>query len=76
MHNSPPIYLPIRRLPSCGKRNYIAPEVFRGDPFYFPMLTDIWAAGIMLFMVLTGLPPVESAQASDERYCMIGKRGR
>eukprot|EP01031_Cornospumella_fuschlensis_P029703 gene29703-35859_t len=46
-------YLPIRRRNVCGKKNYIAPEVWAELPAFHPMKCDIWALGVMLFMVLT-----------------------
>jgi serine/threonine protein kinase len=55
----------------CGKRNYIAPEVMRKDAQFNPMLCDIWAAGVILFIALTGLPPVDTATLNDERFRMI-----
>jgi serine/threonine protein kinase len=55
----------------CGKRNYISPEVMREDPVFNPMLCDIWAAGVILFIALTGVPPVDTATLNDERYRMI-----
>lgn len=55
----------------CGKRNYISPEVMREDPIFNPMLCDIWAAGVILFISLTGVPPVDTATLNDERYRMI-----
>lgn len=65
------VLAPIHKLPICGKKNYVSPEVLREDPTFSPVLTDIWAAGIILFMVLTGVPPVDKATVADERYCMI-----
>eukprot|EP01033_Poteriospumella_lacustris_P008378 gene8378-6047_t len=67
----PHVFLPIRRQPACGKRNYIAPEVLAQTEFFQPMLVDIWASGIILFMVLTGVPPIDIASLSDERYHMV-----
>lgn len=32
---------------------------------------DIWACGIILFILLTAVPPVEHASALDPRYRMI-----
>ena len=55
----------------CGKRNYIAPEVMREDAVFNPMLCDIWAAGVILFIALTGVPPVDTATIADERFQMI-----
>mmetsp|Transcript_21780 Transcript_21780/g.37618 ORF Transcript_21780/g.37618 Transcript_21780/m.37618 type:complete len:339 (-) Transcript_21780:706-1722(-) len=55
----------------CGKRNYISPEVLREEPTFNPMFSDIWAAGVILFIALTGVPPVDIATSADERYRMI-----
>jgi serine/threonine protein kinase len=55
----------------CGKKNYISPEVMRGEPQFNPMLCDIWAAGVILFIALTGVPPVDTATLNDERFRMI-----
>ena len=35
------------------------------------MLCDMWALGIILFISLTGVPPVDVAMDSDERYRMV-----
>jgi serine/threonine protein kinase len=67
----PGVFLPIKRQPACGKRNYIAPEVLAQTEFFEPMLVDIWASGIILFMVLTGVPPIDIASPSDDRYNMV-----
>lgn len=64
-------YRSIAKQQVCGKRNYIAPEVLREDRIFNPMLCDIWAAGVILFISLTGVPPVDSAIVTDERYRMI-----
>lgn len=61
----------INRQQICGKKNYIAPEVLREDPIFNPMVADIWAAGIILFIVLTGVPPIDKATHADIRYSMI-----
>mmetsp|Transcript_11874 Transcript_11874/g.16268 ORF Transcript_11874/g.16268 Transcript_11874/m.16268 type:complete len:359 (+) Transcript_11874:53-1129(+) len=65
-------YYPLAGLPACGKRNYMAPEVHMEGSIN-PMLCDIWALGIILFIALTGIPPVDVALASDERYRMIAQ---
>ena len=38
-----------------------------------PMLCDIWALGIILFIVLTGVPPVDVALETDDRFRMIAE---
>ena len=55
----------------CGKLNYMSPEVLANiDPFD-GTLTDIWALGVILFILLCGVPPVESASPLDQRFRMI-----
>lgn len=61
----------LHRRPEGGKKNYIAPEAFGGAHIFNPMLGDIWALGIILFMVLTGIPLVDCALRSDQRYLMV-----
>ena len=62
----------------CGKKNYIAPEVIRnankatGVPFC-PMRADIWALGVILFMLLTGIPPFETAVDTNRAYDAVKK---
>ena len=59
----------------CGKRHYMAPDVFPGDDaaqFVNPMLCDIWALGIILFLCLTGEYPMPAALPTpDNRYRVI-----
>ena len=53
----------------------MAPEVFPGDDaaqFVNPMLCDIWALGIILFVCLTGEYPMPAALPTlDNRYRVI-----
>ena len=62
-----------------GKKNYIAPEAFNSELLNFelfnPYLSDIWALGIMLFIMVTGRPPMDSAQLLDTRYHLIVTKG-
>lgn len=56
---------------TCGKKNYIAPEVLTNlDPFNGAMV-DNWALGVILFMLLTGRPPFHRASMLDKWYRMI-----
>ena len=59
----------------AGKPFYVPPECYpdqrgvshRFDAFY----GDLWAIGIMLFIMLTGSPPVDRAYPTCERYMMV-----
>lgn len=54
-----------------GKRNYIAPEIWSQVDWYDPIACDIWAIGVILFMVLTAAAPMEQARSSDAHYTAI-----
>lgn len=36
---------------------------------------DVWAAGIVLFIMIVGLPPFEWASSDDPRYRLISRGG-
>jgi len=55
----------------CGKPNYIAPEVLQSTESFDGFGVDVWAAGIILFIMLVGLPPFEWAHDEDPRFKMI-----
>lgn len=53
---------------TCGKWIYMSPEIYRnGEPFD-GFAVDMWAAGVILFLMLTGFPPWERACPTDERF--------
>lgn len=55
----------------CGKKNYIAPEVLTNEQPFSPIKVDIWALGIILFIMLTGYPPFEYAMDIDQRFRLV-----
>lgn len=57
----------------CGKRNYISPEVLQNTEPFDGLLADRWALGVILFIMVAGVPPVEVALETDARYRMIGE---
>lgn len=66
-------YCWLRQHARCGKRNYIAPEVHADQRPAHPMLADMWGLGVMLFIALTGVPPVDSATMADERFSIVAE---
>ncbi|GAB9462548.1 Camk protein kinase [Globisporangium polare] len=59
---------------TVGKLFYMAPEVLAGNR-YDPTKADVWSLGVMLFIMLIGAPPVESAATSDARFRLITSQG-
>jgi serine/threonine protein kinase len=48
----------------CGTPGYMAPEM-TANKGYDPVHTDIWACGVILFIMLAGFPPFQSPTLSD-----------
>jgi serine/threonine protein kinase len=48
----------------CGTQAYMAPEMFAGKG-YEGVKTDIWAAGIILFIMVAGFPPFTMPSMQD-----------
>lgn len=65
----------MRPLIPCGKPNYISPEILRSDEPFDGFAIDLWATGVILFIMLVGLPPWEFAREEDPRYRMVIKGG-
>jgi serine/threonine protein kinase len=52
----------------CGKWIYMSPEIYKNSGPFDGFAVDIWAAGVILFLMLTGFPPWERPCATDERF--------
>ena len=52
----------------CGKWGYMSPEVCNNKLPFDGHAVDLWAAGVILFLMLTGFPPWERPVMSDERF--------
>jgi serine/threonine protein kinase len=62
----------------CGKWYYLSPEVCLSErPFDGPAV-DLWAAGVILFVMLTGSPPWEEPRLADDNFRLMttGHMGR
>ncbi|GMH62265.1 hypothetical protein TL16_g03439, partial [Triparma laevis f. inornata] len=53
----------------CGKPNYMSPEILAEQSFD-GFSIDLWACGVMLFIMVTGVPPFDRAQPQDPRFSM------
>ncbi|KAF0700490.1 Aste57867_8974 [Aphanomyces stellatus] len=59
---------------AVGKAFYMAPEVLAGLS-YDAAVADVWSLGILLFILLTGAPLVEIADARDSRFQFLDTQG-
>lgn len=61
---------------SCGKDNYIPPEILQNMYAVDTTKADIWQLGIVLFVLAAGVPPMEIALPTDKRYrCICQPKG-
>jgi len=60
----------IKKQGQCGKITYMDPLVFQ-DQDFDGFSVDMWACGIILFILLAGVPPLELPTLTDPRYKMI-----
>jgi len=65
----------IRPMIPCGKPNYISPEIMKSEEPFDGFTIDLWASAVILFIMLTGLPPWEFAKDEDPRYRLVVKGG-
>jgi hypothetical protein len=56
----------------CGKLTYMSSEIYKNKDFYAAAV-DIWALGVILFIMLTGIPPVETPSEIDPRFRMVAE---
>jgi len=52
---------------TCGKWHYMSPEIALNRVFD-GYAVDLWSAGVILFLMLTGIPPWERPLLADERF--------
>ena len=55
----------------CGKHNYMSPEVFESTNAFDGFAIDLWAAGAILYIMLTGFPAYDQASRVDQRFDLI-----
>ncbi|CAK4665161.1 hypothetical protein LEN26_003719 [Aphanomyces euteiches] len=66
--------IPSLRTEGVGKAFYMAPEVV-AQLTYDPAKADVWSLGIMLFIMLSGIPLVEMASQADSRFRILKAKG-
>jgi serine/threonine protein kinase len=55
----------------CGKHNYMSPEIAANTEAFDGFSIDLWAAGVILYIMLTGFPPYDQANRTDQRFELI-----
>ncbi|OQR84237.1 protein kinase [Achlya hypogyna] len=59
-----------------GKPFYMAPEVYLGDQHSYNGFTaDVWSLGILLFILVCGMPPLELPSEKDARFRIVRQEG-
>lgn len=56
----------------CGTAFYVAPEVLRGEK-YKGDKADVWSAGITLFLMFSGNPPLQLAHSGDVWFQLLSE---
>ena len=56
---------------TCGKHNYMSPEIFQNTDNFDGFAIDLWAAGVILYIMLTNFPPYDQASPTDQRFEII-----
>jgi len=59
----------------CGTLLYAAPEIVDGKSYFDGFAVDLWAGGVVLFVLLVGMAPFKWAHPSDKRFLKIAKGG-
>lgn len=49
----------------CGSKSYAAPEILRGQP-YDPVKADVWAMGVILYIMVTGKMPFDEGKPNKQ----------
>uniref|UniRef100_A0A3Q2YH17 SNF-related serine/threonine-protein kinase n=1 Tax=Hippocampus comes TaxID=109280 RepID=A0A3Q2YH17_HIPCM len=58
---------------SCGSLAYSAPEILLGEEYDAPAV-DIWSLGVILYMLVCGVPPFQEANDSETLVMILDCR--
>mmetsp|Transcript_5901 Transcript_5901/g.11160 ORF Transcript_5901/g.11160 Transcript_5901/m.11160 type:complete len:467 (+) Transcript_5901:511-1911(+) len=61
----------IKPMGTCGKHNYMSPEIYQNTDNFDGFAIDLWSAGVILYIMLTGFPPYDHATRADQRFEII-----
>ncbi|KAL9182743.1 hypothetical protein ACHAXT_004022 [Thalassiosira profunda] len=56
---------------TCGKKNYMSPEIYANTDCFDGFAVDLWSAGVILYIMVTGFPPYDIPTREDERFDII-----
>ena len=56
---------------TCGKLQYMAPEIYSNADNFDGFAIDLWSAGVILYIMLTGFPPYDRPIWADDRFEII-----
>lgn len=56
---------------TCGKKHYMAPEIEQNTQPFDGYAVDMWAVGVILFLMVTGFNPWERPSLSDEKFLFM-----
>ncbi len=59
---------------SCGTREYMAPEIFKGEPYCCAV--DCWSSGVVIFECIEGKHPFFDEDCETPRACLKALQSR
>ena len=59
----------------CGELTYMCPEILESEPGFDGFAADLWALGVILYIMLIGRKPFHWAHPSDEQFHRLSVEG-
>merc|ERR1711918_244714 len=60
----------------CGTPTYVAPEIISDSPQGYGLQVDLWATGVIAYIMLCGFPPFASASKNQKDLFRKIKSGK